>query len=172
MAENILPRLPRSIGSRRTVTIVASLYNEELVNSLIDSTNNELTRIMPNISVSVYRVPGAFEIPVCVKFLLERSKPDAVIALGVIIKGATSHADLVASSTTRSLQDLALDYQTPLIHEVLLTENREQAQQRCQGDKNRGIEAARAAITMAELFAQLQEAYYNTTPRKPKTTNG
>jgi 6,7-dimethyl-8-ribityllumazine synthase len=172
MAENILPRLPRSIGSRRTVTIVASLYNEELVNSLIDSTNNELTRIMPNISVSVYRVPGAFEIPVCVKFLLERSKPDAVIALGVIIKGATSHADLVASSTTRSLQDLSLDYQTPLIHEVLLTENREQAQQRCQGDKNRGIEAARAAITMAELFAQLQETSSNTTPRKPKTANG
>ena len=103
---------------------------------------------------------------------LLNSMSDAVIALGVIIKGATSHADLVASSTTRSLQDLSLDYQTPLIHEVLLTENREQAQQRCQGDKNRGIEAARAAITMAELFAQLQEAYYNTTPRKPKTTNG
>ena len=172
MAENNLPRIPRSIGSRRTITIVASLYNEELVNALIDSTSNELTRIMPNISVAIYRVPGAFEIPVCVKFLLERSKPDAMIALGVIIKGATSHADLVASSTTRSLHDLALAYETPLIHEVLLTENLEQAQQRCQGDKNRGIEAARAAITMAELFAQLQESSPSTTPRKPKSSNG
>ncbi len=172
MAENILPRIPRSIGSRRNVTIVASLYNEELVNSLIDSANNELTRIMPNISVTIYRVPGAFEIPVCVKFLLERSSPDAMIALGVLIRGATAHADLVASSTTTSLQDLAVAYQTPLIHEVLLTDNREQAQQRCQGEKNRGIEAARAAITMAELFAQLEEASSNTTPRKHKSANG
>lgn len=174
MAENTLPRIPRSIGSRRTITIVASLYNEELVNSLIASTNDELARIMPNISVAIYRVPGAFEIPVCVKFLLERNKPDAMIALGVIIRGATSHADLVASSTTNSLQDLALAYQTPLIHEVLLTDTLEQAQQRCSkiGDKNRGIEAARAAITMAELFAQLKDSSSSPIPRKPTAKNG
>ncbi len=172
MADNVLPRLPRSIVSRRIITIVASLYNEELVNSLIDSANNELTRIMPNISVPIYRVPGAFEIPVCVKFLLERSNTDAIIALGVIIRGETPHADLVGSSVTRSLQDIALAYQTPVIHEVLLTHNLEQAQQRCKGDKNRGTEAARAAITMAELFAQLHEAPPNPIARKPTIANG
>jgi len=95
---------------------------------------------------------------VCAKFLLERSKPDAIIALGVIIKGATAHADLIASSVTSSLQDLAIDYQTPVIHEVLMTENAEQAKQRCMGDKNRGVEAARAAITMAELFSQMLDS--------------
>lgn len=172
MADNALPILPRSFGSRRTVTIVASLYNEELVNSLIDSANNELTRIMPNISVSIYRVPGAFEIPVCVKFLLERRDTDAIIALGVIIRGETPHADLIGSSTTRSLQDLALAYQTPVIHEVLLTNNLEQARQRCEGDKSRGAEAARAAITMAELFAQLHETPSNPIARKPTPANG
>ncbi|MCH2060069.1 MAG: 6,7-dimethyl-8-ribityllumazine synthase [Verrucomicrobiales bacterium] len=172
MADNFLPRIPRSIGSRRSITIIASLYNEELVNSLIDSTNNELTRIMPNIAVSIYRVPGAFEIPVCAKFLLERSKPDAMIALGVIIKGATAHANLIASSTTRSLQDLALTYETPLIHEVLLTDNAEQAKQRCLGDKNRGVEAARAAITMAELFAQLKDSGSSAISRNHPKANG
>ena len=172
MADNVLPILPRSIGSRRIITIVASLYNEELVNSLIDSTNTELTRIMPNISVPIYRVPGAFEIPVCVKFLLERSKTDAIIALGVIIRGETPHADMVGSSTTESLQAIALTYQTPVIHEVLLTNNLEQAQQRCKGEKNRGIEAARAAITMAELFAQLHEDPPNPIARKPTIANG
>lgn len=172
MAENFLSPIPRSIKSRRSITIIASLYNEELVNALIDSTSNELKRIMPNIAVSIYRVPGAFEIPVCAKFLLERSKPDAIIALGVIIKGATAHADLIASSITSSLQNLALDYQTPLIHEVLMTESSEQAKQRCMGDKNRGVEAARAAITMAELFAQMLDSGSTGITKSPPKANG
>ena len=172
MAENFLSPIPRSIKSRRSITIIASLYNEELVNALIDSTSSELTRIIPNIAVSIYRVPGAFEIPVCAKLILERSKPYAIIALGVIIKGATAHADLIASSITSSLQSLALDYQTPLIHEVLMTENAEQAKQRCMGDKNRGVEAARSAITMAELFAQMLDTGSTGGMRPPPKSNG
>lgn len=156
MSASSLPRRPRKLGPRRTVTIVGSLYNEDLVNPLIDATNEELVRIMPSVSVPIYRVPGAFEIPVLTKYLLENTETDAIIALGVVIRGATSHADLVGTSVTNALQDLAVAYQTPLIHEVLLVENRKQAEERCSGEKNRGTEAARAAITMAELFAKLK----------------
>ena len=123
---------------------------------------------MPSITVPVYRVPGAFEIPVCVKHLIENTTNDALIALGVIIKGETDHADLVGSSVTTSLQNLALANNIPIIHEVLLTENREQAVERCQGAKNRGLEAAKAAITMAELFSSLNAIK----DRRTSTSNG
>ena len=156
MSSNPLAPKPRSIGTRRTISIVASLYNDELVNSLLNSTIEELRRIMPSITVPVYRVPGAFEIPVCAKHLIENNPNDAIIALGVIIKGETDHAELVGASVTTSLQNLALANNIPIIHEVLLTENREQAVERCQGDKDRGKEAAKAAITMSELFSSLK----------------
>ncbi|MEC8905750.1 MAG: 6,7-dimethyl-8-ribityllumazine synthase [Verrucomicrobiota bacterium] len=168
MSSNSLAPKPRSIGTRRTISIVASLYNDELVNSLLNSTIEELRRIMPSITVPVYRVPGAFEIPVCAKHLIENNTNDALIALGVIIKGETDHADLIGSSVTTSLQNLALANNIPIIHEVLLTENREQAVERCQGAKNRGLEAAKSAITMAELFSSLNAIK----DRRTSTSNG
>ncbi|NIP92625.1 MAG: 6,7-dimethyl-8-ribityllumazine synthase, partial [Akkermansiaceae bacterium] len=91
-----------------------------------------------------------------VKALLELEEPVCVIALGVLIRGETAHADLVAGSVTDALQQLALEYKTPVIHEVLLVANEEQARERCLGDNmNRGVEAARAAATMVEIFSEL-----------------
>ena len=158
MPSKTLPPKPRSIAAKKTISIVASLYNEELVNSLLDSTVNGLRTLIPGITVNIYRVPGAFEIPVCVKKLIESNNVDVMIALGVIIKGETAHAELVGSSVTQSLQEIATNFNTPIIHEVLLTENREQAIERCGGDKNRGKEAAKAAATMSELFSSLDAA--------------
>lgn len=158
MPSKTLPPKPRSIAAKKTISIVASLYNEELVNSLLDSTVNGLRTLIPGITVNIYRVPGAFEIPVCVKKLIESNNVDVMIALGVIIKGETSHAELVGRSVTQSLQEIATNFNTPIIHEVLLTENREQAIERCGGDKNRGKEAAKAAATMSELFSSLDAA--------------
>jgi len=158
MPSKTLPPKPRSIAAKKTISIVASLYNEDLVNSLLDSTVNGLRTLIPGITVNIYRVPGAFEIPVCVKKLIESNNVDVMIALGVIIKGETSHAELVGSSVTQSLQEIATNFNTPIIHEVLLTENRDQAIERCGGDKNRGKEAAKAAATMSELFSSLDAA--------------
>jgi len=158
MPSKTLPPKPRSIAAKKTISIVASLYNEDLVNSLLDSTVNGLRTLIPGIKVNIYRVPGAFEIPVCVKKLIESNNVDVMIALGVIIKGETAHAELVGSSVTQSLQEIATNFNTPIIHEVLLTENREQAIERCGGDKNRGKEAAKAAATMSELFSSLDAA--------------
>ena len=108
MPSKTLPPKPRSIAAKKTISIVASLYNEDLVNSLLDSTVRGLRTLIPGIIVNIYRVPGAFEIPVCVKKLIESNNIDVMIALGVIIKGETSHAELVGSSVTQSLQELSL----------------------------------------------------------------
>ncbi len=172
MSASSLPRRPRKLGPRRTIAIVGSLYNEDLVDSLVDSVNEELKRLMPSVSVPAYRVPGAFEIPVCVRHVIDKTRVDAVIALGVIVRGETSHADLVGNSVTDALQNIAVDTQVPVIHEVLLVDDRQTAEARCNGEKNRGVEAARAAVTMAELFGKLKMAASEPPPRKTAGVNG
>lgn len=126
---------------------------------MVECARDELAELLPETKITLYRVPGACEIPVCIKKVLSSQKTDVVVALGVIIQGATSHADLVGHSVTSSLQQLALEYTTPVIHEVLLLETEEQAEVRTMGKKlNRGREAARAAVTMVELFDFLNSA--------------
>lgn len=152
-----LPPKPRVFSTRRNkLAIVASKYNERYTDALVENVIEELGEYLPQARVDLIRVPGAFEIPVAAKALLELEQPTCVIALGVIIRGETAHADLVARSVTDALQRLALDYNTPVIHEVLLLADEEQAEARCLGDElNRGVEAARAAATMVEIFSEL-----------------
>ena len=148
------------LGSKRTrLAIVASKYNERYTDALVDAVIDELGDYLPQARVDLIRVPGAFEIPVTVKALVSLEAPSIVIALGVIVKGATAHADLVAQSVTDALQQIALQTMVPIIHEVLLVENEEQAAERCLGqDMNRGIEAARAAAAMVEVFSEIDRA--------------
>lgn len=150
------PAEKRSRSAR--VAIVASLYNEDLVGGLLRACETELTAIDPGIGIEVVRVPGAFEIPVAVARLARRGEADVLIALGVIIRGATAHADLIATSITHSLQSIAVETGIPVIHEVLLL-SRAEAEERCHGTEiNRGTEAARTAVSMADLFAQIGPA--------------
>ncbi|MGI9243970.1 MAG: 6,7-dimethyl-8-ribityllumazine synthase [Verrucomicrobiales bacterium] len=139
---------------------MASLYNEDYVNALVEATNQELLRIIPNAAIPLYRVPGAFEIPVCAEFLMQNTEIDALIALGVVIRGETAHADLVATSVTNSLQQMSTTHLIPIINEVLLLDDEEQARVRCLSpDYNRGIEAARATVNVCELFSKLYIAH-------------
>lgn len=152
-----LPPKPRVFSTKRNkLAIVASKYNEVYTDALVDHVIDELGDYLPQARVDLVRVPGAFEIPVTVKALLELEEPICVIALGVIIRGETAHADLVAATVTESLQQLALEYKTPVIHEVLLCNDEAQAHVRCLGEEmNRGVEAARAAAAMVEVFSEL-----------------
>jgi len=135
-----------------------SIYNEEFTNSLVKNCKDELAKILPNAQLDIARVPGAFEIPVACEVLLSNPKPpQVIIALGLIIQGQTKHAELVADSVTSSLQQMSIRHKTPVIHEVLLVEDDNQAYARCMGESlNRGKEAARSAYTMAELFAAMK----------------
>ena len=150
---SILPSRPRGLGPRRSFAIVASQYHHGYVQGLVDHTKRELEAIAPNTNVHVYEVPGAFEVPLVVQEVAAKGGIDGVIALGVIIQGQTAHAELVARSVTESLQRIALNHRVPVIHEVLLLQNEEQARVRCLEDElNRGTEAARVAMRMAHVM--------------------
>lgn len=156
---NEIQARPASSSTSHTITIVASRYNERFTDALVKNCVDELNILLPNAKLQTIRVPGAFEIPVTVKAVArgagDMAIPSVIIALGVIIQGATEHAGLVGSSVTTALMDIALDCNIPVIHEVLLLDDDEQAEQRClKPQKNRGREAAGAAVAMAELFAE------------------
>mgnify|MGYP000993844533 CR=1 FL=1 len=154
------PTVPEVSTLRASIAIVASIYNEEYVGALLDAARQELEKVMPHAQVKIYRVPGAFEIPVCVEFVLKNTEPDAVIALGVIIRGETEHGDLVGASVTDALQRIAVSHVVPVVHEVLLLHSEQQAEERCKGSEiNRGTEAARVAVNMIELFKQLRVSF-------------
>ncbi len=154
-----LPPKPRIIGPKVRVCIVASKYNEQYTDALVENALEELGELVPQGRVDLIRVPGAFEIPVMVASVLDREPPACIIALGLIIRGSTSHADLVARSVTDSLQALAIKSLCPVIHEVLLVEDEKQAYARCIGAAlNRGKEAARAAASMIDLFQELDKS--------------
>lgn len=120
---------------------------------MLEQTEQELLAIAPTTKIEVTRVQGAFEIPVLGKIIAARRAPDAIIALGVILEGETAHARLIATSITDALMKISIDHAIPVIHEVLLLENKEQAADRCLSESaNRGIEAARAAITAIEAM--------------------
>lgn len=151
-----------SIGDERLkyparVTIVAATYNEKYTTALLDNCLAELKEFEDLLTIEIVRVPGAFEVPLMVKRAIvtvpEGSKPDAVIALGVILRGSTAHADLIGDAITRQLLDISCSTLVPVIHEVLLLDNEQQAFARCIASAlNRGKESARAAVAMLQLL--------------------
>jgi 6,7-dimethyl-8-ribityllumazine synthase len=150
----IRPRTAKKSGL--SFAIVASQYNNTYVQPLVDSATSEINELEPGASVHLVRVPGSFEIPLGVKLMALQNKFDAILALGVVLQGETAHADLIARSVTAALMNLALEFRIPVIHEVLLLQNEEQAKARCLGTKlNRGIEAARAAVSIARTVSDL-----------------
>lgn len=158
MSTALTPR-PRTATSHTThISIVASIYNEHYTNALVQNCKDELSKILPNIHLDIARVPGAFEIPVVCELLLSQPKPpQIIITLGLLIQGETKHADLVAESVTMNLQAMAIKHKAPILHEVILVNNEQQAHERCIEPKlNRGREAARSAYTMTELFSVMK----------------
>jgi len=148
--------------------IVASRYNGEYVDSMVRAAQAELRRAGAK-AVQVVRVPGAYEIPL-VAARLTRIGPlpaprtthhaprfGAIICLGVILRGQTVHAAHIGEAVSRALMEIQVAHQVPVIHEVLLLENREQARARCLDPKhNRGREAAQTALAMAQVMASLR----------------
>jgi 6,7-dimethyl-8-ribityllumazine synthase len=154
----IVPPRPRHVGvSKRTFPIVASQFNAEYVQGLVNHATEEIRDLAPNAQVTLHQVPGAFEIPVIVREIALQKKADAIIAMGVIIRGSTSHADHLASSVTNALQQLAIEHGVPIVNAVLSVENEEQARERCLEKRiNRGIEAAHAAIQIANAMHEVR----------------
>ncbi len=154
-----VPPLPRVVDGKRTFFIVASKFNARYVQGLVDHAEKELRALASNATISVQRVPGAFEIPVVVRALAGQGKADAIIACGVILKGKTDHAQNLSRSVTDALQRIAVDHAVPVINVVLSFDNEIQARERCVENKiNRGSEAARAAVEIANVMSELRSS--------------
>lgn len=150
-------RRPRIAKARRTFCIVASQFNPRYVQGLADHATKELRALAPDSTISLYRVSGAFEIPVVVRELAAQEKADAIIACGVIMQGKTDHAQNLSRSVTDALQRIAIDRGVPVINVVLSFDNDTQARERCLENKiNRGTQAARAAVEIANLLSELR----------------
>ena len=153
---NAPPPRPRVVAGKRRFVIVSSNFNARYVQGLVDHALDEFRKQSPDADLTCYRVPGAFEIPVVVQDIAANKRADAILGVGVILKGHTEHAENLARSITDALQRIALEHGVPVIHCVLSLDSEEQARERCLKESiNRGREAARAAIEMANVMADL-----------------
>ena len=153
-----VPMRPR-LAPKATLSfaIVASQYNAQFTQPLVDNAYRELNILEPGATVSLVSAPGTFEIPLMVQSVAELDRYQAIIALGLIIQGETAHATLIAQSVSNSLLDISLAHRVPVIHGILLVENEAQARTRCiDQELNRGVEAARAAVSAARTLRDIK----------------
>ncbi|MBS6062941.1 6,7-dimethyl-8-ribityllumazine synthase [Criibacterium bergeronii] len=139
------------------VAIISTRFNEFISSKLVDGAIDGLTRHgMNDDEIDIYYVPGAFEIPVIASKLANSKKYDAVIALGAVIRGATSHYDYVCSEVSKGVANVSLQTGVPVLFGVLTTDNIEQAIERA-GTKsgNKGYDCAVSAIEMINLIKQI-----------------
>ena len=137
--------------------IVVSRFNEFITNKLLGGALDALKRHeAEEKAVTTVWVPGAFEIPVIAKKLAASGKYDAVICLGAVIRGSTSHYDLVCAEVTKGIAHVGLDSGLPVIFGIVTTDNIEQAVERA-GTKagNKGFDAAMSAMEMANLLKNI-----------------
>lgn len=137
--------------------IVVSRFNEFITNKLLSGAIDSLTRHGANDEeISVAWVPGAFEIPIAAKKLAKSGKYDAVICLGAVIRGSTSHYDYVCNEVSKGIAAVGLETGLPVVFGVVTTDNIEQAIERA-GTKagNKGYDAANTAIEMVNLFSEI-----------------
>jgi 6,7-dimethyl-8-ribityllumazine synthase len=145
----------KKIESGGRFAIIASRYNSEYVDAMLHAAREELLRAKAQ--VRIVRVPGAFEIPAAVARLAQPKRYAAIICLGVIFQGETSHAQHIGWGVTHALAQIQVLHKIPVIHGVFVFEKVKHAKVRCLGQKhNRGTEAAQTALEMARVMKSLR----------------
>ena len=146
------------VASGLKIGIVAARFNEFIVNKLVSGAMDALLRHdVREEDIDLAWVPGAFEIPLIAKKMAESGRFDAVICLGAVIRGATSHYELVCNEAAKGIAQVSLASGVPVLFGIVTTENIEQAIERA-GTKagNKGYDSAMAAIEMAALVRQIE----------------
>ena len=144
------PSNSKNIRINCDVTIINSEFNSEIVNQLISTTENRLKEIS-NLNLTKISVPGAYEIPFVIKKIMEQKRTDAIICLGAIIRGDTTHYDLISENVFMAISELNNLVIVPIINGILTTEDSSQAKERI---KN-GIYFADTCLHMIKLNKDL-----------------
>ena len=142
------------VGNGARIGIVAARFNEFIVSKLVSGAEDALVRHgVDSDSITLAWVPGAYEIPMIAKKMAESGRYDAVICLGAVIKGSTSHYDLVCAEVSKGVATVGLQTGVPTLFGVITTDNIEQAIERA-GTKagNKGYDVACSAIEMVNLI--------------------
>jgi 6,7-dimethyl-8-ribityllumazine synthase len=143
-------------GARRGVAVVVARFNGDVTTRLLDSALAELDRAgVGKDAITVVPVPGAFELPLAAMAFAKTRRYGCVVALGCVIRGETPHFDYVAGEAASGLQLAALETGVPVAFGVLTVDTAEQAEARVE----KGAEAVRTALEMADLFAQLRASH-------------
>lgn len=134
------------------IGIVSTRWNTEYVGALLNDVKDTLKdNGVKDENIVLMQVPGAYEVPVAARLMCAAQKVDAVICIGVLVKGETDHYEYIASAVSSGLMDLQLTLSTPIIFGVLTCRNAEQAAARSTGDKSHAGDWALTAIEMAQL---------------------
>lgn len=147
------------VNTEIKIAIVVARFNEFITNKLLGGALDSLKRHeIDDSNISVAWVPGAFEIPLIASTLAKKNEYDAIICLGAIIRGNTSHYDLVCNEVSKGIANISLQNDIPVMFGILTTENIEQAIERA-GSKagNKGFDCATGAIEMVNLVKDINK---------------
>ena len=144
-------------SSKKKTAIVVSGFYKDVSDGLLQGAVEELHSAgISDKSISVFRCPGSFEIPITARKLCASKKYGAVICLGAVIKGETAHFEYISYAVTKGITELNLEYGIPVTFGVLTCYNKQQAIERSKpGGKNKGAEAARTALEMMSLLKKI-----------------
>ena len=141
------------MGTELSIGIVQARFNASITDALATAAIHELRAMgVDEDNISLVTVPGALEVPVALQAMASSNRYDALIALGCIIRGETYHFELVANESGAGVTRVSLDHQIPIANAILTTENMEQAIAR---QTEKGVDAARVAVEMANLLDEL-----------------
>ncbi len=148
----------------KKIVIVRTNYYEDLIDNLVKFYIATLADRLEvnNIEnyVDIVTAPGTWEVPFLAKKLAITQKYEAIVAFGIIVKGETYHFEAIAEQSSRSLMDISINQEVPIIYEILAVYNIEQAQARCaNNDKNKGIEAALATIQIIQENERIKNLF-------------
>ncbi|MCL1886569.1 MAG: 6,7-dimethyl-8-ribityllumazine synthase [Betaproteobacteria bacterium] len=142
-------------GEDLRIGIVQSRFNEDICQGLLTACLSELNRLgIAEEDILIATVPGALEIPLILQKMAQSQQFDALIAIGSVIRGETYHFEVVSNESAAGIKRIALDYSIPIANAILTTDTDEQAEVRM---VEKGIEAARVAVEMANLTISLEE---------------
>jgi len=138
------------------IAIVRANYHQDLTKSLEMTCKKQLVKSgLKTTNITTFEVPGSWEIPLITKQLAAQKIYDGIVVFGIIVKGETYHFEILAQQCSRALMDIALEFNIPVIFEVLSTYNLNQAKKRSTGKYNKGIEAATSLLETINTLMKL-----------------